>query len=113
MSGLKLSINLEMPKEKEYKPCLMSKIENAMETIEYGVTDRNLYTFLRNVYNCASKCYKSGKKTPKVLEILKMMTPFMAKFGLQDPVGVDLVSEFVTNPDYSQDRTDKEEKKDD
>jgi hypothetical protein len=100
---LKLSISLEMPKEKEYKPTLMERVEAAKEKIEYGLTDRNAYSFLRGVYNCASKCYKENKKTPKVLEILKTLTSFMAKHGLHDAKGVDLVSEFVNNPEYEED----------
>jgi hypothetical protein len=98
--GLKLSINLEMPKEKEYKPCLMERIEEAKEALEYGITDPQLWSFLRKVYNCAAKCYNSGKRTDKVIDIIKSLTPVMGKFGLQDPRGVDLVSEFVNNPDY-------------
>lgn len=94
---MKLSINLEIPKEKEYKASLMDKIEAAKDTIEYGVTDPDTYNFLRKVYNCAAKCYECGKKTPKVIEILKVLTPFMGRYGLQDPKGVNLIGEFLEN----------------
>jgi hypothetical protein len=99
--SIKVSIQLQMPKEQHKPESLMDRIDHAMECLEYQ-TDRQAYQFLRKVNNCAVKCYNAGKKSPKILEILKKLTPFMAKHGLHDPEGVELANEFVTNPEYTE-----------
>ncbi len=98
-SGLKLAIHLEVPKEPEYKPSLMEKVEDCMAKVEYG-TDREAYNYLRRVNEHCVKCYKSGKKNEKITKLLGILTPFMAKHGLQDPRGINLIEQFLTNPEY-------------
>jgi len=98
---MKLSINLEMPQEPEYKPSLMEKIEDCMERVEFG-SSPEAYNFLRKVINCATKCYRAGKRSDKLHELLGKLTPFMSAHGMEDHRGMDLVSEYVSNPDYKE-----------
>jgi hypothetical protein len=100
---IKLSLQLSMPDSSSKPESLMDRVEDAMEALEYG-TDRNAYKFLRKLNNCAVNCYKDGKRSPKLIEILKLLTPFMAKHGLHDPEGVEFVNEFITNPEYASER---------
>ena len=97
--GIKLAIHLEVPKEPEYKPSLEEKVKCCMDKVEYG-TDRESYNYLRRVNEHLVKCYEAGKKTDKVKHLLGLLTPFMAKYGLQDPRGINLIEEFLTNPEY-------------
>jgi hypothetical protein len=90
---MKISVQIEMPKQLEHKETIQDRVKHAMECIEYG-TDPAAYQFLRRVNNCLVKCYEAGKTSPKMLELLKELQPFMAKHGLHDPRGV----EFTTIP---------------
>jgi hypothetical protein len=94
MDGIKLSINLEVPKEPEYKESLMERVDAALESLEYG-TDREAYLFLRNLNNCLAKCYRNGKRSDKADELLKKLVPAMGKYGLQDIEGVDLLDDHM------------------
>lgn len=105
MHKLKLSIDLEMPQEQDYKPSLMEKVQDCMEQVEFGDSPE-AYHFLRQVNNCAVKCYKAGKKSPKLHELLGILTPFLAKHGLEDWRGIELIDGYVTNPDYQEEESD-------
>jgi len=107
MDGFKLAINLEMPKEPEYKPSMLEIVEDCMARVEFD-NDHNAYKKLRQINNCAAKCHRAGKRSDKLHALLGLLSPFMAKHGLQDPKGVDIIDEYVTNPDY----LDREDMKD-
>jgi len=104
--GLKLSINLEMPQEPEYKPDVISKMEDCMERVEFG-DDQGAYEYLRRLLNCSSKCHKMGKRSEKLHKVLGILTPFMLKYGLEDIKGLELVDGYATNPDYNEDANDE------
>lgn len=105
--GLKLLLELELPQEPEYRPTLLERVESCMEQVEYGNSPR-AYHFLKKVNDCAVKCYRAGKRSDKLSELLGILTPFLAKHAAEDWRGVDLIEEFVTNPEYK----DKQDAKD-
>lgn len=90
-----------MPTEPEYKESLIDKVKDCMEKVEYG-GDREAYMFLRNVTNCITKCYKAGKRSDKLHELLGLLTPFMANHAMEDWRGIELIEEYVTNVDYKE-----------
>jgi len=100
--GLKLSINLELPKEPEYKSSLEERVTDAMERVEYG-GDPAAYHFLRKVITCATRCHREGKRSEKLHKLLGLLTPFMASHAMEDWRGLDLVEGYVTNKDYKED----------
>lgn len=99
MHDLKLSISLSLPKEPEYKTDLIQKIKDCMEQVEYG-SSPEAYQYLRCLNQKCVKLHRCGKRSDKLHTVLGMLTPFLAKHGLEDWRGLDLVEEYVTNPDY-------------
>ncbi len=90
-----------MPTEKEYKPTLMEKVQDCMEQVEYG-NSPEAYNFLRKVNQCLVHCHRAGKRSDKMHELLGILTPFLYRYGLEDWRGLELVEEYLTNPDYEQ-----------
>jgi len=99
---MKISVDIEMPKDPEYKPCLTEKVQDAMERVEFN-EDTNAYKYLRCVLQKATTCYKEGKRSDKLHKILGLLTPFMVKHGLEDHRGMELVEGYVTNANYQED----------
>ena len=107
MHNIKLSVDLSIPDEPEYKPCVLEKVQDAMERVEFN-DDTNAYNYLRKLVCFASKQYKAGKRSEKLHKILGLLVPFMVKYGLEDHRGMDLVEEYVTNPDYKEDHNEQD-----
>lgn len=96
MHGLKISVSLQMPEKPEPQITLEDRVDDAMETLEYGA-NKQAYEFLRKVNNCLAEKFNKGKRCERSIAILKKITPFLAKHGLQDPNGVILANELVTD----------------
>ena len=101
-NGLKLSISLQMPTEKEYKPSIEERVDDALERLMYDGCQTS-YNFLRRLNSCLVKCWKSGHKSDQIHRLLGLVTPAMVKYGLEDVKGLELIEPFVTNPDYKED----------
>lgn len=104
--GLKLSIDLTLPMEQEYKPSLDERLEDAMERVEFEDCKES-YKFIKCLNKCLVHCWNKGHKTPVIHEMLGKVTPFLAKHGLEDASGLELIEEFVTNPEYKERENDE------
>lgn len=104
MDGIKLSVSLQLPTEKDRALTLEERVEDALECLEYRA-DKQAYEFIKKVNNCLAKKFNEGKRCPRSIRILKQLTPFLAKHGLQDPSGVILANELVTDREFNEEET--------
>lgn len=102
MDDIKLAISLSIPKEREYKQDLIEKVKDCMEQVEYG-SSPEAYHYLRCLNAKCVELHRCGKRSDKLHTLLGLLTPFLAKHGLEDWRGVELIEEYTTNSDYEAD----------